>query len=217
MIKAIFFDTTGTLYQSTEYEAEANVKTFELIAKVKNVTQKEAEELFRQRKKELKQKQDSVTKTMVIESYGASRDDFQNALGSIDATKYVSQDEELVQMLERLSKKYKLGVITNCGRLMITNIFDAIGFGNHFFDYLITSADVNRSKPYPDPFKKAIEISGVNPTECVYVGDSLRKDMRPAKKEGFQTVWVNNESKEDESVNVIINSIYKIEEIVKMI
>ncbi|MEA3343341.1 MAG: HAD family hydrolase, partial [archaeon] len=77
--------------------------------------------------------------------------------------------------------------------------------------------NTSNSKPHEEPFLKAIELSGLAPGECVYVGDSLTKDMMPAKKIGMKTIWLTRESEKNEFVDVSIGSIYEVEEAISKI
>lgn len=56
----------------------------------------------------------------------------------------------------------------------------------------VSSADVMRAKPSPEPFRVALETLAVAPGETVFVGDSLEADVRGAKPLGMTTVWKLN-------------------------
>ena len=43
----------------------------------------------------------------------------------------------------------------------------------HYFDYVITSADSQRFKPFPDPMFAYLKKSGAKADECLYVGDTI--------------------------------------------
>lgn len=60
-----------------------------------------------------------------------------------------------------------------------------------YFDHLITQDDVERIKPAPDLFLKAIEVLGIQPTEGLVFEDSLN-GLIAAQKAQLKTVIIPN-------------------------
>ena len=69
------------------------------------------------------------------------------------------------------------------------------------FDTIIESAVVGVRKPDPKIFTLGVEALGLQPDEVVVVGDSMDKDMIPAKKAGCHTVWFEGEGWTDDAVD----------------
>lgn len=61
----------------------------------------------------------------------------------------------------------------------------------HYFDVIVTSDDVENSKPHPDTFLKCAELMGVNPTECVVFEDGIL-GMQAAETAGMMVIDVND-------------------------
>jgi FMN phosphatase YigB (HAD superfamily) len=59
------------------------------------------------------------------------------------------------------------------------------------FGSLVFSSDTRSVKPSRVLFDLALGPFGVSRSEAVFVGDSLRCDIRGAKAAGLSTVWVN--------------------------
>ncbi len=57
------------------------------------------------------------------------------------------------------------------------------------FQTIIESAVVGIRKPDPRIFTLGVEALGLHPEEVVVVGDSIDKDIIPAKTTGCQTIW----------------------------
>jgi putative hydrolase of the HAD superfamily len=57
-----------------------------------------------------------------------------------------------------------------------------------FFDAIITMDMHGKLKPSPEPFLVAMKKLGVTPIESVLVGDSIRRDIAPAKSLGMLAV-----------------------------
>lgn len=93
--------------------------------------------------------------------------------------------QEAAELLEKLSGHYRLGAITN-GNADVHHI----GI-DHYFDFVITSAQAGCAKPAPGIFRKALDESGVLAHECAHVGDNPYADVQGARAQGMHTVWVN--------------------------
>lgn len=63
-------------------------------------------------------------------------------------------------------------------------------FGDIFSD-VIVSEDLNIRKPDPAFFQYALDKIGLPADQVLYVGDSLKLDIIPAKKIGFQVVLID--------------------------
>ena len=58
-----------------------------------------------------------------------------------------------------------------------------------YFDVVVTGLSAPHTKPYPDPIFLAAQKMGVQPHECLMIGDTT-VDMRAGKAAGAQTVGV---------------------------
>jgi putative hydrolase of the HAD superfamily len=58
-----------------------------------------------------------------------------------------------------------------------------------FFDDMVFSTDVGLRKPHPKVFKIALSNLQVAPEEAVFIGNSLRADIKGALGVGMRTVW----------------------------
>lgn len=105
-----------------------------------------------------------------------------------DNTKPYPDAEETLQYLK--SKGYKLGIITDTdgtkgikemrlAKLKIVKFFDVI---------VIAGEDTLRTKPDPEPYLLAAKELGVEPDECVFVGDKPFTDIDGGGKAGMKTV-----------------------------
>ncbi|MEM0008177.1 MAG: HAD family hydrolase [Candidatus Bathyarchaeia archaeon] len=104
--------------------------------------------------------------------------------------KYVSLDKDAMDVLQRLYGKYKLGLISNfaipeCVWALLEK-YDL----KRFFDVVIISAEVNKRKPSPEIFQKALESLNVAPFEAIFVGDTPSMDVDGAKNVGMKAILV---------------------------
>jgi HAD superfamily hydrolase (TIGR01509 family) len=89
------------------------------------------------------------------------------------------------------ARGFRLGIVSNFyGNLQaICDEFDlAAEIG-----VALDSAVVGLSKPDPRFFALALERLGAAPADAVFVGDSLERDLRPAKAVGMRTIWLRDD------------------------
>lgn len=58
-----------------------------------------------------------------------------------------------------------------------------------FFAFIVSSEEVNVEKPDPKLFLTCAMKAGVAPEECLFIGDSLKKDVLGAKHAGMEALW----------------------------
>ncbi len=91
--------------------------------------------------------------------------------------------------------------------VLVSNFYGNVGvvlreFGfDGIFQSIVESAVVGVRKPDPRIFTLGVEALGLKPEEVVVVGDSMDKDIIPARKAGCQTVWFKGEGWTDETVD----------------
>jgi len=75
------------------------------------------------------------------------------------------------------------------------------------FSTVVISEEVGVSKPSAEIFLEACRRAGVAPRECVYVGDSLEKDVLGSRAVGMRGIWLNRGGppKKDPGVEVIFS------------
>jgi N-acetyl-D-muramate 6-phosphate phosphatase len=91
-------------------------------------------------------------------------------------------------LLSQLKGRYLMSVVSSRdekGTLRFLERFDLV----KYFDPVITGLSARRTKPYPDPILLAAQKMGVEPEECLMIGDTT-VDIRAGKSAGAQTVGV---------------------------
>lgn len=99
------------------------------------------------------------------------------------------------EVLENLSKRYAIGLVTNADDDILYQSIHKHGLE---FNFVVTSEAVRCNKPGKAIFQKAIECANVSAGELLMVGDSLTEDMLPAKEMGMGCVWMNRENRVQE-------------------
>lgn len=94
------------------------------------------------------------------------------------------------QLLSQLSKRYKLGLISNFTYApVIYAALRRLGI-NRFLNAVLVSEDVGWRKPNKKIFEEALRRLGAKSEETVYVGDSPLEDIGGAAATGMKTVFV---------------------------
>jgi HAD superfamily hydrolase (TIGR01509 family) len=83
---------------------------------------------------------------------------------------------------------YRMGVVTSSRRDHFEIIHRATGL-LPYFDFVVTADDCSRTKPCPDPYVRAIEMSGVDRAAAVAIEDSER-GLAAATAAGLRCVVV---------------------------
>lgn len=91
-------------------------------------------------------------------------------------------------LIERLSARYKLGVIANQPPGAVERLA-AYGLAD-YFAVCVSSGDAGVSKPDAAIFRLALAQAACAPSDAIMIGDRLDNDIRPAKALGFQTLRV---------------------------
>ena len=90
---------------------------------------------------------------------------------------------------------YKIGLITNCSAnvpLLLKNT-EFI----YFFDVAIFSASVGLKKPDAQIYNLTCEQLGVEPNECLYIGDGDSNELSGASKLGMDAVMIRDPNEMD--------------------
>lgn len=196
-IKAIFFDTSDTLYKNEGLEKAYPQKLVELIAKTKNISKEAAKQLLKDTTESLKSSEKHVTKVRAAAELGITRPEVhESAFCKVIPSDYLVKDEELNAVIASLAKSYRLGIISNLKKSHMLEVFKALGLSSGMFSYFVTEDVVQEIKPAAEPFLKAIELAQCASDECLYIGDSPTKDMLPAKKVGMKTILITESQSE---------------------
>lgn len=104
--------------------------------------------------------------------------------------RYVRLDEDAHGVLHKLFEKYKLGLVSNFAiPECVSTLLEKFGL-NAFFDTIVISGNINRRKPSPEIFQKALRELHVNPSEAVFVGDTPSMDVKGAKAVGMKAILI---------------------------
>jgi len=90
---------------------------------------------------------------------------------------------------------YKIGLITNCSAEV--PLFWKNTEFPHLFDVTIFSASVGMKKPDPKIYNLACEQLGVEPDQCLYIGDGDSNELSGASQLGMDAVMIRDPNELD--------------------
>ncbi|HUY19561.1 MAG TPA: HAD family hydrolase [Candidatus Binataceae bacterium] len=125
------------------------------------------------------------------------------------------------ELLAALHERHRLAVVSNFyGNLPV--ILAECGFAP-FIDVVVDSSAAGIFKPDAGIFMIALRELGVGPRDSAMVGDSLDKDLAPARRLGLRTVWLRTAPPDDRAsdepelaeipVDYVIHSIAELREL----
>ena len=106
-------------------------------------------------------------------------------------SKHTELFEGTVSVLEYLSSKYTLHIITNGFEHVQQRKLENSGIAQ-FFKIVLTAEKIGFKKPHPTIFISALKKAEVLPEHAMMIGDSLEADIQGALKLGMQAIHFNS-------------------------
>ncbi len=91
-------------------------------------------------------------------------------------------------LMELVKRGLKLAVVSDAPRAQAWLRLCHLNL-QHFFEHVITFEDTGERKPSAQPFKRALSLLKVGPSEALMVGDWPERDVVGASKLGIKTVF----------------------------
>jgi putative hydrolase of the HAD superfamily len=103
---------------------------------------------------------------------------------------YVRIDDHAKSALEKLHKRYKLGIVSNFAiPECVDKLLERHGL-EKLFDVVVVSGAVNKRKPSLEIFEKALKKLGITAENAVFVGDTVDADIGGAKSAGMKAIYI---------------------------
>lgn len=103
---------------------------------------------------------------------------------------YMRLDDDAIYVLNKLHQKYKLGMVSNFALPeCVVKIFEKFGLKG-LFEVVVVSGVVNKRKPSPEIFERALKALGIKASRTVFVGDTPAMDVKGARSVGIKSVLI---------------------------
>eukprot|EP01156_Anaeramoeba_ignava_P005753 Anaeramoba_ignava/a3145_14.p2 GENE.a3145_14~~a3145_14.p2 ORF type:complete len:171 (-),score=35.64 a3145_14:695-1207(-) len=119
------------------------------------------------------------------------------------------------EVLNELSKNYKMGIVTTSRRVDFEIIHNNRGITD-FMDFVLCVEDYPKSKPFPDPYLKGVEIFNAKKEETLVVEDSQR-GLISANKANIDCVIVHNQFTQTQDFSTAKHKIKDLKELLEVL
>lgn len=189
-IKALIFDLDGTLYRNRRLDRLYEESVYHLLAERFRISPARARRRFWAYYQDLETRlQRPPSKLYTLSKLGVSDRVWAQRHGRIHASAVLKPNPRLKTTLLRLARLYRLGIVTNNHRRNTEETLAALGVEG-IFDEILTLSESRIFKPSPELYNRMAERLGVNPQDCLSVGDRYYQDLQPAAAAGMQTLLV---------------------------
>jgi beta-phosphoglucomutase len=182
MLKAIIFDVDGVLVDSMRFQADAWIKAFKEVDI--NITREDIYELEGSNNQRLIKS--------IFEKAGKEPEPWhleQLPEMKRDALEFdrIKPFEGILDCLKELKRHFKLALVSGSHVDTVTKVVNK--YFSNCFDVVITGSDLERGKPDPDPYLKALEELDLTRNECIVI-ENAPLGITAAKRAGLYCVAV---------------------------
>jgi putative hydrolase of the HAD superfamily len=202
-LKAVLFDFGQTLVDSSKgfYRAEKNAQEA-IQSDLGFPNRSEFLELYRRLRRDFQSLSNFSRPAMwraVYRHHGKSGDTSQLLEWERRYWHTVTVETEIFpetpEVLDRLHRSYRLGLVTNsqgqdCPESHRLKEFPQLM--NHFDAVVVAGESYVPAKPAPLPFRLCLDVLGVPAEEAAYVGDDWAKDICGAVNAGLRPIWLKH-------------------------
>ena len=119
------------------------------------------------------------------------------------------------EVLQRLSSRYKMAIITSSRREDFELIHAKRGIVD-YMEFVLCSGEYEKSKPYPHPYLKALELFNASKEEAIVVEDSQR-GLTSAYRAGIECVVVQNDFTSNHDLTLAKHKIDRLSELEELL
>uniref|UniRef100_A0ABM5FT52 N-acylneuraminate-9-phosphatase-like n=1 Tax=Pogona vitticeps TaxID=103695 RepID=A0ABM5FT52_9SAUR len=206
-VKAIFFDLDNTLVDTAAAGQRAVEEVINILQSVHHYDEREAHMICHKFQVKLLNECYNPAKMSITDRRiqhweeaiqevmgGTSNQDLATEcyfLWKTTRLQHLTLTEETQKMLRELRKEFQLLLLTNGVAQIQREKIEACAC-QPYFDAIVVGGEQKEEKPASSIFHHCCELLGVQPEDCVMVGDSLDADIQGGLNAGLKaTVWVN--------------------------
>ena len=201
MIKEVIFDIDSTLYDYEHGHACGMKQMSRYVKEQFGVEEEEFEQIYKKLNKEVAERlgrdnaaihSRSIRLQNMLEQWGQPLFPHLKKLYHLywDTLLEVSKPEP--GSLEAVRGLCEMGVSIGIGTDMTTRMqyekLESLGFAP-YVKHIVTSQEAGYEKPHPEFMALCVRKDGCAPEECVFVGDTFKKDVLGDLDAGMHAVW----------------------------
>ncbi len=198
-ILVIGFDLDNTLYPSTpEMQDRIRTRIAEKIASQLTMPVETARVLFDQNYEGNFAWSHSGSRTIeqIGRVYGvaiAGSELVQQSLEEADILDFIQPNPKLKEMLQRLSIRFGLDLITGSKRNLANEKLLKIGIPRELFQHCFCGGEYG-SKSDGEVYQHWLRLRQIKPGQALYVGDNKKQDLEVPKRRGIRTCFLGEEN-----------------------
>lgn len=193
----LVFDIDNVLGDFSIIKEKRDVKHIESLSTLKNISFKEAENLLDSTKNLLREK--NIFSTLeVLKFLGVKEDKYYDSLNSIEINDDFIESENVEDIIKRISDKFIIVALTNTPFFASKKTLEKLNIYG-YFSRIYSIDETNLSKPSEEVYAKISNDFEFD--RGISVGDSIDKDLIPAKNSDFITVYYTEHLKTDDVVS----------------
>jgi beta-phosphoglucomutase len=182
MLKAIIFDADGVLVDSMRFQADAWVKVFKEVDIT--ITREDIYEIEGSNNRRLIE--------LIFEKAGKEPEPWhleQLPEKKREALEFdqIKPFEGILDCLKELKRHFRLALVSGSHADTINKVVNK--YFSNCFDVVITGSDLERGKPDPDPYLKALEKLDLTRNECIVI-ENAPLGITAARRAGLYCVAV---------------------------
>jgi len=184
-IRGIIFDLDGTLYVSPSFAAAIQEAAANYISEIRRIDLEEARRLMTETRRYLIDERDEIPTLSAVccELGGNVRDLHSYFEATLQPEAHLTQNQDVIALLENLSKSRPLYLFTNNNRALTTRILELIGLTT-LFRHTYTIDDTWKGKPDDGLLDRILAENGLMPSQALFVGDRYDVDLRLPEQRG---------------------------------
>lgn len=194
MKKAIVFDCWGTLFRNEGINPFAQLVE-ELADELEEhkVTRKIAKNLMTQKHEDIEGAFRGILEDLNIQHSEEYVKELEEIFYGDFLTEVVAYSDS-IDVLESLRGNYMLGLLTDTDYVYFSEIKDRFPVED-LFDTILTSYEAGVLKPNLKFFELILRRMETKPQEAIMIGDSLERDIEPAKEVGMDAILLDRRNR----------------------
>lgn len=208
MIREVIFDIDDTLYNYETGHALGMKRMGEYARKEFGVEPEEFESMYKKLNREIIEHlgrdnaaihSRSIRLQNMLEQWGKPLFPHLKTLYHLYWDTLIDESSPEPGSLEAMRELCEMGISIGIGTDMTTAMqyekLERFGFGP-YIRHIVTSQEAGYEKPHPVFMSLCLQKADCAPEECVFVGDTFKKDVLGALNTGMRAVWYNAKGKQ---------------------
>lgn len=184
-IRAIFFDLDGTLYSdSSGLWSEIKNRIDRYLLEVLGFQPEQAQRL----RSDYLERYGTTLRGLQL-NHQIDADDYLRFVHDIPLEKYLKPDQRLINLVSGVKRPY--WIFTNSSMEHASGVLQVLGLRELFPRIIDIRALDFLCKPLDEAYLRALQIAGLDSAEGVLLIEDSERNIVPAVKLGFQTVYLS--------------------------